>query len=183
MSTSYYDVIVLGDDLAGLIAATLCARRGLRVLVADPPVAVGQVERYELGPYELPRRPFTFAIEPSMAIRRVVAELNFVQTIKRRLVPLRPSFQIILPDARIDVSTDAESLSRELERELPAERAAIERFIVRAAEVSKTLEPVLGQNICLPPTGFWERRELRYSGAKLPPNEEDILPGVPAGHA
>jgi hypothetical protein len=53
--TNFYDVIALGDDLAGLIAATLCARRGLRVLVARTPES--PPEDYRLGPYRLSREP------------------------------------------------------------------------------------------------------------------------------
>ena len=37
--TSFYDVVVLGDELAGAIAAAHLARRGFRVLVVcSPPV-------------------------------------------------------------------------------------------------------------------------------------------------
>lgn len=180
MPTNFYDVIVLGDDLAGLIGATLCARRGMRVLVgetlATPP------DRLQLGPYALPRSPLCFLGESSPAVRRVVAELNFIQSLKRRLKPLRPSFQIILPDGRIEFGPDSDALGKELDRELPRERAAIEGFLARCADVSKVLEPVLGQDISLPADTFWERRELARYDTRLPVLETDPLPGVPEGH-
>lgn len=179
MPTNFYDVIVLGDELAGLWAATLCARRGLRVLVAETPGTAP--EKYTIGPYVLPRAPLPFILEPSPAFRRVVAELSFIQTVKRRLTSLRPAFQVVLPDARIDVWADADAFARELDRELPRERAAIEAFGARAQEISRVLDPVLGQDISIPPEGFWEKRELRYSDAKLPA-EEDPLPGVAPDH-
>src|SRR6185503_10927227 len=99
MPTNTYDVMVFGDDLAGLVAAALCARRGMRVLVAQTTASVP--EKYTHGAHVLPRAPLAFVGESSPAIRRVVAELNFVQTLKRRLIALRPQVQIVLPDGRI----------------------------------------------------------------------------------
>jgi hypothetical protein len=176
--SSSYDVIVLGDDLAGLVAATLCARRGLRVLVT----ATAPPEPYTMGPYTLPRTVLPFVGESSPALRRVVAELNFIQLVRRRLTLLRPSFQVVLPDARIQVGPDADALGRELQRELPDERPALEGFLARAAEVSRVLEPILGQDVSFPPEGFWERREIARSDGRLPAPDEDLLPGVAAGH-
>jgi hypothetical protein len=177
--TNFYDVIALGDDLAGLIGATLCARRGLRVLVAQTPETVP--EEYKLGPYRFPREPMAFVGESSPAVRRVIGELNFIQTMKRRLTPTRPAFQIILPDARIDIGPDPEALARELERELPGESAALFEAFERAGEVSRVLEPVLGQDVSVPPDGFWERRELARSEPRMP-SEDEILPNLPQGH-
>src|SRR5688572_2138863 len=97
------------------MAAALCARRGLRVLVAE--TASTPPDRIQVGPYLLPRTPMPFA-ETSPAIRRVIGELNFIQTLKRRLTPLKPAFQIVLPGARIDVGPDADALARECAREL-----------------------------------------------------------------
>jgi hypothetical protein len=180
MPTNTYDVLVYGDDLAGLVAAALCARRGMRVLVTQtvhtPP------EKYTHGAHSLPRAPFAFVGESSPAIRRVVAELNFVQTLKRRLLPLRPQVQIVLPDGRIELHADADPLGRELDRELPDARTALEFFFAKAADVSKVLEPVLGQDVTFPPEGFWEKREIARSDARLPASDEAILPDLPAGH-
>jgi hypothetical protein len=177
--TNFYDVIALGDDLAGLIGATLCARRGLRVLVAQTPDSLP--EEYKLGPYRFPREPMAFVGESSPEERRVIGELNFIQTMKRRLTPVRPAFQIILPDARIDVGPDPEALERELARELPGEKDALFEAFERAGEVSRVLEPVLGQDVSVPPDGFWERRELARSEPRMP-TEDELLPGVPLGH-
>jgi len=180
MPTHTYDLIVLGDDLAGLIAAALCARRGLRVLVVETPSS--PPEKYHVGGLTLPRAPLPFVGESSPAVRRVIGELNFIQTLKRRLLPLKPPLQVVLPDARIEISGDGDAMARELSRELPDERGALEAFFARAAEVSRVLEPVLGQDVAFPPEGFWERREIARSDARLPGADDDLLPGVPAGH-
>lgn len=180
MPTNHYDVIVLGDDLAGLIAATLCARRGLRVLVAETETTIPS--DYRIGPYALSRRIMPFVGEQSPAMRRVIAELHFIQLLRRRLQPLRPSFQVVLPDARIEVPAEGDGFARELARELPSEKAAIEAFLTRAGEVSRVLEPVLGQDVLFPADGFFEKREIGRSETRLPAGGDDLLPGVPAGH-
>ena len=180
MPSSFYDVIVLGDDLAGLIAATLCARRGLRVLIVDPGAAAPP-ERYEVQGLSLPRGAQSLAGEGSPAVRRVIAELNFIQLVRRKLTPHRPSFQVVLPDARLEISPDADLVARELARELPGEKAAVEAALGRAAEVSKVLDTVLGQSVSFPPDGFWEKREMAMYDARLPSAGDDLLPGVAAG--
>ncbi len=179
MATNFYDAVVLGEDLTGLITATLCARRGLRVLCAQP--ADAAPDAYTVGPFTLPRAPFPFFME-SPAVRRVLTELNFVQSAKRRLQSPRPAFQIVLPTARLDVSGDLDALRRELEREFPKEAPVLDAFVQRAQEVSRVLDTVLGQSISVPPEGFWEKRELRYSETKLAQFAEDPLPGLPEDH-
>ena len=56
MATSFYDVVVLGADLAATVAGAVLSHRGFRVLVAGAPVE----ERYSIGPYNLPRAPLAF---------------------------------------------------------------------------------------------------------------------------
>lgn len=161
MPTNSYDVIVLGDDFAGLVTATLCARRGARVLLADgsaPPAA------YELGPYTLPVLRLGPIALDSPAIRRVIDELNFTHLLKRRLRSEPPAFQLVdqhpAARSRIDVTADDDLLARELARELPDAAERFRTVCAHAAELTQVLDPVLGQELAIPPTGFWERREL-----------------------
>ena len=96
MPSNTYDHIVLGDDFAGLVAATLAARQGRRVLM----LVSGTPDSYQLGPYELPARPLSLAGFESGSIRRVLANLHFHQPLKRKLGPSEPSFQFALPRTR-----------------------------------------------------------------------------------
>ena len=50
MAADFFDVVVLGRDLAASVAGAVLAHRGFRVLVAGVPVE----ERYPVGPYMLP---------------------------------------------------------------------------------------------------------------------------------
>ena len=170
MPPAYYDVVLVGDELAGMIAAALCARRGLRVLVVDRAARPAE-----------PGAPSAFLVETSPAAKRVIAELNLLQAVKRRLMTPRPAFQLLSPDSRVDVSTDGELFARELDRELPDARVAIEAALNDAAEIAKVWDGLLSQELAIPGGGFWERRELKYADAKLPVDGK-LLPTLPDGH-
>jgi phytoene dehydrogenase-like protein len=169
MPTNHYDVIVLGDDFSGMVAATLCARRGLRVLYAQ---TTRSPASYQLGPYRLPIEPLPLVALSGTATRRVLDELHFQHLLKRKLFQPQPSFQLVAPDTRIAVDTDDAVLGREAEREL-GRSAPLLAACERASQVTGRLEPVFSLDVAVPPTGFWERREMgRVAGRLLDMAEE-----------
>ncbi len=183
MPRSSYDAIVFGRELAAAAAAAVLAQRGLRVLAisgpGDPPVAPpapGQPpatqDRYTLGPYVLPATPMAFVGAEAPAIRRLVAELNLVQIFRRRIEPNRPAFQLLHPDARVDVDDD---LFHAIEREAPGSAAACERAQARARETSAAIDAILQEEVMLPPDGFWDRRDGKRVAARLPDDDTDLL--------
>jgi hypothetical protein len=175
VSTSFYDVVVLGSDLGATVGGAVLAHRGFRVLVAGVPVE----ERYAIGPYTLPRAPLAFVGTEAPTLKRIVGELNLVQLLRRRLEPNRPAYQLLLPDHRIDLGDD---LGRELARELPDAAAPFETASARAAEISAALESILAQELILPPDGFWDRRDANRVAARLPEDGEDTQAPLPDGH-
>jgi phytoene dehydrogenase-like protein len=163
MPTNFYDLIVIGDEPSGLVAATLCARRGMRVLLAR---TGRRPARYKVGPYDLPTAPLTLAGLTSPAAKRVFDELHFHHPLKRRLRDSQPAFQLAGPDLRLDVVPDDVDFARELARELGDEGGALE-LCERAGGLSRLLDPMFAQDIAVPPTGFWERREIGRAAGKL----------------
>lgn len=157
MTTSSYDLVVVGDDLAGLIAAALCARRGMRVLVVrHTPVAM----TYRIGELELPVFPQPVFGLDRPAVRRVTDELALAHLLKRKLRESEPSFQLVAPDLRINVDVDDGALSREVMRERPGDEDRAMALFARASAVADTMDAAFAQDIAVPPTGFWEKREL-----------------------
>ncbi len=167
MASNFFDVVVLGGDLAATVAGAILAHRGFRVLVAGSTVE----ERYAIGPYVLPRAPLAFVGTESPALKRLLGELNLVQLFRRRLEQNRPAFQLLLPEHRIDVGDD---LARELARELPDTITAVDAVAARMAEVSQSIEAILAQDLILPPDGFWDRRDANRVAARLPEDEDDL---------
>lgn len=155
MPSNSYDLVVLGDDLAALVCATVCARRGMRTLV----VGEGRPARYALGPFKLPVEPVLWPTQPGSAGERVVRELNAELALKRRLREHKLPAQLVTPDLRIDLGGDR--LASELTREAgdAAGAAWLARW-ERAGEIARALDPVLGANHALPGAGFFERREV-----------------------
>ena len=157
MPTNSYDLIVVGDDLAGLVAAALCARSGMRTLVL---AAEDRPGRYALGPHRLPVEIQPFAARGGAAAERVIKDLHLDHALKRRLREARTSAQIVGPDARLDVASDTHALTRELERELPDHAAAALAAWERASELSRASDPLFAGAEAFPGVGFWERRKV-----------------------
>lgn len=189
MPTNSYDLIVLGDDFAGLVAATLCAKRGLRVLV----LSQGRPTGYRLGPHQLPVEPLPFCGMGTPAVHRVLDELGIVQALGRKLRKTTPSFQFVAPDIRLDVVEDDALLGNELARELsghgagqipgssiragdrtssessdPADPAgAAAGALSRASELARSFDDVLASPAEFPPTGFFKKREAGRTATRL----------------
>ena len=154
MPSNSYDLVVLGDDLAALVCATLCARRGLRTLVLgdDRPA------RYTLGPHKLPIDPVMWPTLPGSAADRVLKELHAELALRRKLREPRIAAQIVTPDLRIDLGADR--LVGELEREVGKDAAAWVTRWDRGSELARSLDPLLGSEHAFPGVGFFERREI-----------------------
>lgn len=152
MASLSYDLVVLGDDFPGLVAACLCASRGMRVLLAQ----VQRPERsYSFDDESLPLQPGYLAGVSSPAATRVVQELHFEHLFKRRLHPVDPPCQLLTQDIRLDVDSDREVLGHALARELDSDA----QWVLDAADALAEMPALLESDACIPPTGFWERRE------------------------
>ena len=118
MDTNFYDVIVCGAELAGLVSAALLARRGLRVLLlghdTDRP-------GFEAAGVALSRAPALLPALESQPVARVLTELNCVQVVRRRAPILSPGYQVAMPRRRFDMLAEREPARRELAREFPGE--------------------------------------------------------------
>jgi len=184
VAANFYDAVVLGADLAATVTGALLANRGLRVLVAAVPGArvsstgeLQPLERYSVGPYVLPRAPLAYVGLDGPVQRRLFGELGVVQLLRRKLELNRPSYQLLLPDARIDVGDE---LVREVARELgPATVEALEPLTAQLGEISTAVEAILAQDLVLPPDGFWDRRDAQRVAGRLPP--ADTPEGDPLG--
>jgi phytoene dehydrogenase-like protein len=149
-----YDVVVLGDELAALVCATLCARRGLRTLMLgdDRPA------RYTLGPHKLPVEPAVWPTHAGSAGERVLRELHAELALRRKLREPKIAAQLVAPDLRVDLGADR--LAPELEREVGAAAADWLARWDRAGEISRGFDAVLGGEHAFPGVGFFEKREL-----------------------
>ena len=117
-----YDVVIAGTDLPAVIFGALAAKKGYRVLVlghgSDKNV-------YEVNGYLFVRRSCSlFGLSDSAPIRNVFKELALSSEINNLLQHVSPACQVILPDARVDVSLQREVFTREIGREFPGHQDA-----------------------------------------------------------
>ena len=154
MPSNSYDLVVLGDDLAALVCATLCARRGMRTLVLgdDRPA------RYTLGPHKLPVEPLVWPSGPGTPAERVLKELHAELALRRKLREPKIAGQLVAPDLRLDLGADR--LAGELGRELgDGAEAWLERWAT-GSEIARSLDVLLASEHAFPGVGFFERREV-----------------------
>jgi phytoene dehydrogenase-like protein len=161
---SFYDVVVVGSRLGAIVAASLLAKRGFRVLV------IGQNSlgaSYELDGMTLPRAPFSFLAAHSPVARRIFAELAIAQEFRRQAVVVDPAFQVALPGHRIDVALHPAHLEREIEREFLTVKRPIDDFLARARNLGLALDRAIERDLIWPPETFFERREHARAVAHL----------------
>lgn len=157
MTANFYDVIVLGTQLGPLLAGTLLAKRGFRVLLVaqdDLPAT------YELGGVTWPRAPFTFTAAGSPAARRIFAELALHQVFRRRATAHDPAFQVVQPQHRVDITAEDVDLDREIEREFPEVRRPVEDFHKSVAHLAQDVDRIVTRDLVWPPETFLEKREF-----------------------
>lgn len=180
-TTNHYDLIVLGADVAGLVAAALVARRGKRVLVLPH----GHVDgTYRLGPRALSLDTAPVVHGGTVAVERVLTELGLLQQIRRVAAPTFGLTHHVVDDARIDLEVAQRNLDRELERLWP-DADVTEAWTLRQRWTEATeavMGELLAQENALGAEGFWGRRFLSRLGAQLPSRDVDECAPLGAGH-
>lgn len=173
-TTNHYDLIVLGSDVAGLVAAALVARRGKRVLV----IPHGAAE----GTYRLGGRPMPLTAAPVLhmgtpPVQRVFAELGLAQQVRRQHDPIDHLQHLVVPGHRLDLTPSASNFEQEAAREWPGDPVAeawslAQRWCEATDEV---LEQLLSSDNALVADGFWGRRFLSRVAGQLPGTDVDPL--------
>ncbi len=182
-TTNHYDLIVLGSDIAGLVAAALVARRGKRVLVIPHGAADGT---YKASGKTLPLRVAPVVHMGTAPTERVWAELGLAQQVRRQHASLGHRVHVVLPHGRLDLTPGAANLAHEAGRIWPEdpEAAAAWDMAQRWADATdEVLDPVLGSDSALVGGGFWGRRFLARVEGQLPGSDVDEMKPLPADHA
>lgn len=165
-TTSYYDIVVIGTNLSGLICAALCARKGYRVLI------IGQNEHsnsYSMSGFRCTRVPHLFyGFESSPWIRQVFAELSIAQEMRHRPKMEQPFFQVVFPEHRLTMWPNEQQVEREFQREFPGETSQIADFFERIKAIHRDLFPLFEERLMLPPGTFRERREYNRVLGRYP---------------
>jgi hypothetical protein len=123
MSLNFCDLLVLGSDLSGVMAATLLAKRGMNVLVLDddhddpcPHLATG------IG---------------SRSFKSLLGKLMIPDSKLQNLTENKIAAQVIFPKHRLDLSKSRAHFFKEIDREFPADRPTLEALF-QAVDEART---------------------------------------------
>lgn len=183
-TTHHYQIVIVGADLAGVVFGALCAKRGYRVLLIGQG---GGGALYKHRGHQLARRLELGVGLQAPAIKRVFDELSLGLELRNVPRPLEPAYQVVLPHARVDVSTNDKRRLRELQREFPGCDRDIATFFQRVAEIDADVAEVVALRPNLPPNGLIERFRFNRLVQRFPFLDdewaiEDPLAHFPHGH-
>ncbi|HXU00001.1 MAG TPA: hypothetical protein VN903_03365 [Polyangia bacterium] len=179
MDTNFYDVVVCGGELSGLIAGALLARRGYRVMVLGHEPAAAA---FDAGGVTLSAAPALLPPLDEAPTARVLKELDVTAHVKRKTATADPAFRLLLPGQRLDVVRDPAAQERELARAFGAAGGSVATVMERLREAARLLDPIFASAITLPPSGFWERREVGRLRSLLPRPTTDLFAPLPLEH-
>ncbi len=181
--TNSFDILVLGHELSGLLAATLCATRGYRVGLIRGDHAPCE---YRHGEFLLPVEPFSMVGFDSPAISQTWDELHLTHEIRRRINSSQIPFQLVTQNARVDVNSDDVALTRELRRELRAvnypsnERPQkLAERARKASEIGQILDAAFTSETTIPATSFRAKRDLAKLFATMNAEATDLFVDEP----
>ncbi|HEX5037696.1 MAG TPA: hypothetical protein VFX30_11095 [bacterium] len=115
MSLNFCDLLVLGSDLSGVMAATLLAKRGMNVLVLD--------DENETEPL-----PNLLTGLGSRSFKSLLGKLMIPDTKLQMLHENKVGCQVVLPKHRLDLHRSRPLLLKEIDREFPGEREIVEEL-------------------------------------------------------
>lgn len=168
MSTSYYDIVVIGTELPGLIYGALAARAGYRILVVGQD---GISATYQMGDSKgLRLLPILYGFESSMLMRNVFRDLGLYQEMVNRPTREEPGFQAVSPGVWADFSGRDKLLRRTIELEFPKDNKDIQSFFEMVAVQGRAGEELLSKLPPLPPDGYFARRGLKKLLRELDPD-------------
>jgi phytoene dehydrogenase-like protein len=162
-SRHIYDVVVMGGQLGGPLAAALLAKRNHRVLYVEHD---GLGPGYEHDGWVLPHGPF---VAPSLKamplVEEALSELGLNTAVQRAMRPHEPELQLIFPRHRLDLPGDKGKRLSELQREFGDEGARTGDALERLSAQHESSDRFLKEVPDLPPSGLfgpWKlRRELQ----------------------
>ncbi|MBN1210069.1 MAG: NAD(P)-binding protein [Myxococcaceae bacterium] len=158
-SRHVYDVIILGSQIGGALAAALLAKRNHRVLLIDHD---GTGTGYEHGGYMLPYAPsIAPALKAMPTVEEAFAELGLTTAIQRTLRPHVPELQLVLPRHRVDLHQDVNRRRAELTREFGETAEGLLSALTATATQHEASDPFFKELPPLPPEGFFETWGLK----------------------
>jgi len=155
-----YDVAVLGADMGGAAAAALCAKKGLRTLLAPlQPLAAARESEGWLLPGAYPMIP---PLRQLSAAAGALDEVGLGADLMRQAASSQGAFQLLGEKLRLSLPADPTRRKSELRRELSDVSAAEAEAALDSLErLGRPWDGFLLEPPPWPPRGFFEKRRVQ----------------------
>lgn len=153
-----YDTIIIGNDLSSLVAALLSSRYGKKTALLSE----------ESAPDLYAESGYTFNIDPTpwtgmgtgQVLLRLFSEVDIPVTGMSNVIQLNPSLQVILPEHRLDLYNERDSLISEMGREFPENMKEIINFYSAVLKSSNWVTRFINKNPFAGPRSYKEYLEF-----------------------
>jgi len=173
-SSRVYDVVVLGPDVGGAIAAALSAKRGLRTLLV--PMAKVAGARESDGWLFPAAHPMVIPLRQMSAAAPALDEVGLGVDIGRQAAPTQGGFQVLGEKLRLSLPAEPARRKAELWREFAGVKAAeAENAFNLLEELGKPWDSFLAEPPPWPPRGFFEKRRVRKILPKTPALPDGLI--------
>lgn len=136
----YYDAVVIGAGIGGLVCGALLAKEGLKVVVVERHVRPGgYAAAYKKNGYFFQMPHLVGGCGPDGALRRVVEHLGLKVDFKK----VEPFQRYVYPDHDIRVSSDIDAYAETLKEAFQPQTSNINRFFKMVAGVQKGMDPAI----------------------------------------
>lgn len=165
MLDKFCDILVIGNELPGLVTAAFLARRGLSVQVIDTDLYTENAK--------LPD-PVCVCNAQSKLLRSILGRLNVPEMTIQNFLKEESTLQVIFRDARIDVFNNPLHFFEEIEREFPHdEEIQIKKFYENQGRWRHQIDvSALFQRLI--PRGWKERRNFKKFIKEQNLNEKNL---------
>lgn len=151
MTSAWYQVLVVGDDLGSVAFAALAARAGYRVGV------LGQGGRSNTYRHEghlfVRQAPPLVGLAASPIVSKALASAGLRLSPQQRPLTVNPTLQVVGPDLRLDVVGHAQRWERELRREVGLDAPGVLALERWAREQARASDAAWGEGHAVPPVG------------------------------
>src|SRR5450432_1153437 len=174
-SSRVYDVVVLGPDVGGAVAAALSARRGLRTLLV--PMAKVAGARESEGWLLPAAHPMIVPLRQMSAAAGSLDEVGLgADLLRQAAATTQGGFQILGEKLRLSLPAEKARRKAELWRELAGVQAAeAENAFDALEELGKPWDAFLAEPPPWPPRGYFEKRRVRKIHPQSPVLPEGLI--------